>query len=151
MITKQAADKLSYLCDTVPGKLRAMNPNVFTAKPNPGKWSKQEILGHLIDSAANNHQRFIRVQFEEAPAIFYDQDNWVKYNCYNSLNESALIDLWLSYNKHLAELIRNIAVENLNRECRMRDGRLVTLEWLITDYVQHMEHHLQQIVEEKMT
>ncbi len=145
MITKSVAERLSYLCELVPDKIKAFDKADLVTKPSPEKWSKQEILGHLIDSAANNHQRFIRVQFEEAPTIFYDQDNWVKHNHYNELDIAGLVALWAAYNKHLATLIAKIPEENLEKECRMRDGRLVTLKWLITDYVQHMEHHLRQI------
>jgi hypothetical protein len=69
MMTKQVADRLGHFCDMVPEKIKALDKENLKVKPGPGKWSRQEILGHLIDSAANNHQRFIRVQFEEAPAI----------------------------------------------------------------------------------
>ena len=100
----------------------------------------------MVDSAANNHQRFIRVQFEGAPTIFYDQNNWVTHNHYNELPLEGILQLWSSYNRHLVEVIKKVPTENLSRQCRMRDGRLVSLEWLITDYVEHMEHHLTQIL-----
>lgn len=151
MITNKIADRLIYLCDVVQEKVAAIDKSTLAQKPAPEKWSRQEILGHLIDSAANNHQRFIRVQFEDTPTIFYDQDNWVRFNYYNVLEITALVNLWVAYNRHLAEVIKKISENNLSRECRMRDGKLVTLKWLVTDYVQHMEHHLQQILGEKIS
>ena len=117
MITNKIADRLVYLCDVVPEKLATLDKAALTQKPAPQKWSRQEILGHLIDSAANNHQRFIRVQFEDTPTIFYDQDNWVEYNYYNDLQITALVNLWVAYNRHLAEVIKKILENNL-KVCR---------------------------------
>lgn len=148
MNVEQATHRLTYLCDIIPAKLQDLPREEISAKPGAGKWSKLEILGHLIDSAANNHQRFIRTQFEDLPTIFYDQDNWVAYNHYNELDIKNLAELWSLYNKHLAEVIKRVPQSKLSRQCRMRDGRLVSLEWLISDYVQHMEHHLRQILGE---
>ena len=126
-------------------KFSAFTDAEFERKPAPGKWSKKEILGHLIDSATNNHQRFIRVQFENKPTIFYDQDNWVHYNHYNDLPTKQLIRFWTIYNKHLVEVIKRIPEENLLNQCKMKNGKYVTLDFLINDYVVHVEHHIRQI------
>ena len=146
MTVQQATIRLAFLCDAVPERLKVFTREELIKKPAPDKWSKLEILGHLVDSAANNHQRFIRVQFEGAPTIFYDQNNWVTHNHYNELPLEGILQLWSSYNRHLVEVIKKVPTENLSRQCRMRDGRLVSLEWLITDYAKHMEHHLTQIL-----
>ena len=69
-------DRLQYLCDAIPSLIKQIPEQEFSHKSAPGKWSKKEILGHLIDSATNNHQRFVRAQFEDTPFIIYDQDNW---------------------------------------------------------------------------
>lgn len=140
-----AIKKLTEYCIEFPELLKGISEIKFSIKPSPGKWSKKEILGHLIDSATNNHQRFIRVQFENRPAIFYDQDNWVAYNHYNELTAKQLIRFWTVYNKQLIEIIKRIPEENLLRECKMRDGKYVTLHFLINDYVTHLEHHISQI------
>ncbi len=110
------------------------------------KWSKKEILGHLIDSATNNHHRFVRGQFEEHPEISYDQNNWNKYNYYQQLDIQQLISFWTVYNKQLLAIIREIPTANLIRAC-MIGSNLVTIEFLINDYVKHLAHHLKQIVE----
>jgi hypothetical protein len=140
-----AANRLQYLCDIIPPLLKAIPEDEFTRKPAPEKWSKKQVLGHLIDSAANNHQRFIRVQFEDVPAIAYDQNNWNSHSHYNALDSSNLIHFWRLYNLHLLELIRRIPEEKLKRECAV-GNKIVTLQFLVDDYVKHMEHHLQQIV-----
>lgn len=142
----EALDRLEQLCETIPPLILAMSEEEFSHKPAPVKWSKKEILGHLIDSATNNHQRFIRVQFEEIPVIRYDQDKWNIYNHYNASESAGLVAFWALYNKHLAALARRIPPENLKRQCQAGGNEPVTLEFLIRDYVVHLEHHLKQIV-----
>lgn len=132
--------------DLIPPKLNAIDDADFGKKPNPEKWSKKEILGHLIDSATNNHQRFVRVQFENAPGIWYDQNKWVEYSHYADFLKEQLIGFWIAYNKHLLLLIKNIPGDSMKRTCNMKDGRQLTLAFLITDYVDHLEHHLKQII-----
>ncbi len=145
MLTKEV-EKLHYLFEKIPAQLLEINEDDFSFKPSSEKWSKKEILGHLIDSATNNHQRFIRVQFEDTPAIFYDQNNWNTYGFYQQMPKKQLIDFWVIYNTHLMALIMHIPNEHLYRTCKMKDGSVVTLEYLIQDYVVHLEHHLKQII-----
>lgn len=75
-------NRLEYLCNTIPELLIQIDEQIFSEKINPAKWSKKEILGHLIDSATNNHHRFVRVQFETNLKISYDQNKWNQYNFY---------------------------------------------------------------------
>jgi hypothetical protein len=140
-------DRLTYLCDTIPAHIRNIPDAEFTHKPGPSKWSKQEILGHLIDSATNNHQRFVRIQFESEPRIAYDQDNWNLYSYYNQLNKEHVISFWEKYNRHLLEIIKRIPAHNLPLTSIYSDNSTVTLGWLIQDYVVHLEYHLCQIVD----
>lgn len=136
--------RLQFLCDTLPDLMNQMDDASFSKKDDQNKWSKKEILGHLIDSATNNHQRFIRAQFEHNPEIVYDQVNWNRFSYYQQMNSRELIQFWLSYNKHLISLIKNMPKESLTRTCSVA-GDLLTLEFLIKDYVVHLEHHLKQI------
>ena len=115
----------------------------------PGKWSKKQILGHLIDSAANNHQRFVRVQFEDTPVIRYDQNKWAAVQKCDDTPTNVLINLWTNYNQLLAYIISNIPAEALNRKCNIGKEESVTLEWLAADYIRHLNHHLNQIVGKK--
>ncbi|RJP62448.1 MAG: DinB family protein [Ignavibacteriales bacterium] len=112
----------------------------------PGKWSRKEILGHLIDSAANNHQRFVRVQFEDNPAITYEQNKWVSTEDFNNASTDNLITLWRSYNKHLAYIISVIPKDKFTNQCNIGKEEPVTLEWLFKDYVKHLGHHINQII-----
>jgi len=129
------------------GNLREIDDQVASVRPAPGKWSKKEILGHLIDSAANNHQRFVRLQLTpllELPG--YDGDAWVSLQHYQERPWRDIIDLWLVYNTQLAEVIRYVNPQSLRNTWRAPDGNDVDLEFIIRDYLVHMRHHLDQIL-----
>jgi hypothetical protein len=141
-----AIDRLHYLLDIIPPLLRQIPVETFGHKPAAEKWSKKEILGHLIDSATNNHQRFVRGQFENEPFITYDQNNWNTHSRYADMDGEHVISFWVAYNKHLLEVIKRIPAAAFERKCITNEAAPVTLAWLIDDYVKHMEHHLKQLV-----
>jgi hypothetical protein len=143
---RETVHRLRQLCEIITPLLLELPEPDFSAKPGPGKWSKKEILGHLIDSASNNHQRFVRVQFEDKPQISYDQNKWNSFSHHQSMEGRALLLFWQSYNLHLASLIEQIPPSSFKRECYVGDEEKVSLEFIIVDYVRHMEHHLRQIV-----
>jgi hypothetical protein len=142
----EAISRLAFLCNAIPPLLNAIEEPAFSLKQSPARWSQKEIIGHLIDSATNNHHRFVRGQFEDSPVIAYDQNQWNEHSYYQQMTKETLIDFWTIYNKHLVELIKRIPKDNLQKTCKMKDGSLATLEFLIKDYVEHLEHHLNQIV-----
>ena len=137
--------RIQELLNTIPEKLLTIDQKDFDFKPSPEKWSKKEILGHLVDSAANNQQRFIRVQYETGLKIVYDQEKWNRLNDWQSYDKNQLINFWLLINQHLIHVIKNIPAENLLLTCNTGGKENVKLEFLINDYVVHMEHHLRQI------
>jgi hypothetical protein len=125
--------------------LHAISEDAASQKPSPDKWSKKEILGHLIDSAANNHQRFVRLQRQpEISLPGYDQDNWVRLNRYQQTPWSEIVTLWSAYNRHLATVIESLDHAALGHVWHSPEGD-VTLEFIATDYVRHLRHHLKQI------
>lgn len=125
--------------------LSALSEQAAGQKPAPDKWSKKEILGHLIDSAANNHQRFVRLQLEQEIGLpGYEQDGWVRVNKYQDTPWTDLIALWTAYNRHLATVIESLDPAALGHVWHSPDGD-VTLEFIATDYVRHLKHHLLQI------
>jgi len=135
--------------DVAPGRL-ALIPEAESARvPAPAKWSKKQILGHLIDSASNNHQRFVRAQLD-SPLHFpaYAQEFWVSAQNYQAESWCDLIDCWTSYNRHLLHVMAHIPADRLANRCVIGEGSPVTLEFLAEDYVRHLEHHLRQILGE---
>lgn len=134
----------SVVANAVP-RLQAISEDVASQKPSQDEWSKKEILGHLIDSAANNHQRFVRLQLQpEISLPGYEQDNWVRLNRYQQTAWTELITLWSAYNRHLATVIESLDNAALGHVWHSPGGD-VTLEFIATDYVVHMKHHLSEI------
>ena len=141
-----ALKRLEYLCTIIPKLLSEIEEPYLSLKVAPEKWSKKEIIGHLIDSATNNHHRFVQIQFESQFLIPYDQNKWNESNFYQQIEGKQIIDFWTIYNKHLIEIIKRITPENLLKEFRTIDNKRFTLSFLINDYVEHLEHHLRQVV-----
>jgi hypothetical protein len=111
-----------------------------------GGWSSKQVLGHLIDSASNNHQRFVRASLQgslEFPG--YDQDGCVRVQSVQQAPWLVLVELWVAYNRYLAHVIGHLPPEKLEVECRIGSGQPVTLRFLVEDYLAHMLHHLGQI------
>jgi hypothetical protein len=124
--------------------LRSITADEFNFKSSPSKWSKKEILGHLIDSAQNNIRRFIVAQYEEKPKITYNQDKWVAIADYLHYNLPDLIQLWWLLNKHICHALKNMPAEMTERESQTEE--LHTVKWLAQDYIKHLKHHLHQIL-----
>lgn len=137
--------------------LASLPESVVTWRPKPGAWSAKEIIGHLIDSATNNHQRFVRAG-SQTDLVFpgYAQDEWVRVQAYDAAPWSALVTLWQMYNLHLARVMA--AVPPTVRERKHDTHNLhqigfrpfaadqpATLADLMHDYVVHLEHHLAQV------
>ena len=113
----------------------------------PGRWSRKEELGHLIDSAANNHLRFARATLDgkfEGPS--YDQNGWVRIHEYAGMPWHDLVDFWERYNRLLARLIERVPAARLDAQCTIGDHTPATLEFLISDYIGHLRHHLDHIL-----
>jgi hypothetical protein len=126
-------------------KFDAIPDEIFQAKPLRHKWSKQEVLGHLVDSAQNNLRRFICTQYEpEPPLIVYQQDFWVAANQYQEMEKSDLIELWRLLNLRICAVLESMPEANYTKESNT--GSLRTLAWLAEDYVKHMKHHINQII-----
>ncbi len=119
-------------------------------KIEPEVWSIKEIVGHLIDSAANNHQRFIRAQqTDEFEFSGYEQDAWVRSQGYQDRPWLELIEFCVLYNHHLSHAIRRIPGTALTVPCRIGTGESVTLGFLVDDYLVHLRHHVKQIEERR--
>ena len=124
-------------------QLRALEDSKASVKPSSLKWSKKEILGHLIDSAQNNLRRFIVAQYEENPRITYQQDDWVRINHYQQSNLEDLIQLWYLINRQIVSILHH--TKNGERICDT--GELHSIQWLASDYIKHLRHHLHQLLD----
>lgn len=133
--------------------LRSVTERDAGVKPSATAWSQREELGHLIDSATNNHVRFVRASIEPAyRGPGYQQDDWVRTHGYQDQPWADLLDFWKRYNLFLARLVRRLPEELMERACVIGESRPVTLRFLIEDYILHMQHHLDHILKrEKIT
>jgi hypothetical protein len=138
----------SLLAGALP-RLLSISDHESSDRPVPDKWSKKEVLGHLIDSASNNHQRFVRAQLSsEIRLPGYEQEAWVRTQAYQFESWDYLVQLWKFYNLHLLHVAAAIPESRLNSLCFIGENEPVTLEFLFTDYLQHLRHHLEQILTE---
>jgi hypothetical protein len=143
--------------DDAAALLRSLPNSAAAHRPAPGKWSVKEIVGHLIDSACNNHRRFVLAQIRPGLTFDgYEQDEWVAAQQYQQSSWPALVDFWQSYNHHLMHVAAAVPQTMLDRlETRhnfydiatrsVAKGEPATLGYFIEDYVVHLEHHLAQI------
>lgn len=141
-----ASDKMQKMRPEDWALRKAPGKSSLSEHPSSGGWSKKETLGHLIDSAANNHQRFVRAQYGDKTPITYDGDAWVKTQDYDSESALVLIELWKYYNLHLAHVISKISSDKYNVLFNADAREPVTLKWIVEDYIKHLEHHLKQIL-----
>ena len=154
---RELAEKLKETVSAAEAELRAIPEATAERRPAPGKWSSKEVLGHLIDSAANNHGRFVRGAIEE-DLVFpgYAQEEWVAVQDYQHRRWDELVTLWTSYNLHLSRVIAGIPEDAMTR-LRAKHNfdhiawKLVpasepsSLEYFVRDYIAHLNHHLKQI------
>jgi hypothetical protein len=152
-----AAD-LRAVVDQTKAALMAMDDEASGRPPASGKWSPREVMGHLIDSASNNHRRFVLGQVQddlEFPG--YDQEVWVSIQRYRDESWANLVTLWASFNRHLAFIIETTPDDVFERP-RARhnlpeigwhppaEGEPATLGHIIRDYIEHLRHHVSQVV-----
>ncbi len=147
--TVTAMQQLEKYIDSFPLKLKQVSSEQLLRRPAPGKWSKQEIVGHLIDSAINNLKRFTEIQFLPQPytVVSYRQDDLIIVNDYQNLPLEHLLGLWQNLNRQIVFVIRRISPEKLNYpvDPQYENREMKTLSWIICDYVAHMEHHFKQL------
>jgi GNAT superfamily N-acetyltransferase len=139
----ETAEKLRTTTAKIYKKLKKVTPDRAAQKRADGGWSPIQIVGHLIDSACNNHQKWVRaMQFSGSKMDGYDADFWVAASAYQSLDWQDLIKFWASYQQHLAEIIERTTAEDWVKTIEIVGYGRCTLSYLMTDYERHLAHHL---------
>lgn len=149
MVATKIASALEAVVESAGRRLQETSPEAIDPTRPSGAWSARQILGHLIDSAANNHHRFVRIQQAESlefPA--YDQRAWVACQHYEDRDWAELVSLWTAYNRHLVHVLRAMPDEQLAKPCRVvanDASEPQALGEVARSYVEHMRHHLAQL------
>ena len=141
---EKVIEQLQSVINDYSDELKGLYEDEWMYKPNTAKWSRKEILGHLIDSAQNNMRRFVVAQYEDKPRITYAQDSWVAAADYQNYFTPALVDLWVLLNKHICVILKKMPEGAGERLCETRE--LHSIQWLAEDYNKHLLHHLHQIL-----
>ncbi len=137
---------LRALIDQLPRRLTSLPADQVQLKPSSSKWSLKEELGHLLDSAANNHQRIVRTQLEDNPAMpGYDGDEWVRLHHYQERDWSSLIEIWLALNRQLLAAAEAVPDSAWSRTCTIAASDPLTLKFVFDDYLDHMMQHLRHM------
>ena len=146
---KDIAQQLRSIVATVEPELSRIKQDDLEFRPTPREWSKKEILGHLIDSAANNHQRYVRaVNNVAAHFPTYDQNEWVRIQRYNEMPWASLVAFWSAYNNHLSHVIARIPEDTESSPCNIGKEDPVPLDFVIEDYLRHLQQHLKDILDQ---
>lgn len=136
-----------YLQSTIDKELpnlRAISDAEASVSARNG-WTRKQEVGHLIDSATNNHARFVQIALRDGfKGESYDQNGWVALHGYSEMPWSTIVDFWYSYNGIIAKLVANIPEQRLATVCEVGNSGPITLRFLIEDYVVHMQHHIDQ-------
>jgi hypothetical protein len=143
---RELSDQLRCLVEAAEPRLQQIPESESIRAALPGGWSRKQVLGHLIDSASNNHQRFVRAMLQ--PSLDfpgYDQEGNIRVQAVQEADWVLLVSLWVAYNRYLAHLIAHIPPSQLDMRCRIGAGEPVTLGFLASDYLTHLRHHLRQI------
>lgn len=145
---EQPIQELQTLVDDFSARLRLLSNSDFEARPLPNKWSRKEVIGHLIDSGQNNLRRFIVSTYADTPPnITYEQDIWVKMNGYQYMPADDVITLWSLVNRQILAVLKHMPPDLFSKTCDTGKDKqqLHSLLWLAEDYVKHMKHHLNQV------
>jgi hypothetical protein len=142
-----ARERLCFAVHALPRVLKRITEAESEQSPSPERWSRKDVVGHLIDSAANNHVRFVRGQLatgQDFPR--YDQEGWVRVQHYQRARWNDLIELWRAYNAHLIHVGACMSAAGQGMSCSVGGGDPVTVAALFVDYVDHLEHHLRRML-----
>jgi len=148
-MSQELADKLEHVIEGAMDDPRRLTLAEVIGQSSPEKWSRQEVLGHLIDAAANNHHRFVWAQ-QTAELTFprYDQNAWVGCQRYNQCDWNRLVDLWIAYNRQPVHSIAHMPMEKMTTPCWVDwydTPKAIPLRSMIEAYIAHMRNHLEQI------
>jgi hypothetical protein len=148
MIFRKITEKITELTDHWVPILENLPDDLLMNKLNWQKRSIKQVVGHMVDSASNNHQRMVRLQYNKElvfPDYRQDNDSWITIQNYQDANWQNIVQLWKFYNLHIIHVIQSIDLNKLENYWNDFEGTKVTLEQMIEGYLWHLELHLKEI------
>ncbi|UCH50491.1 MAG: hypothetical protein JSV54_05585 [Chloroflexota bacterium] len=142
--------ELNSIINDFYNKYKDTDNKITSKKPGVDRWTLKEIVGHLIDSASNNHQRFVRLQIVDEltfPGYGKDNSKWLEIAKYNEMNFSDIMLLWKQYNILIGNIIKGADESKLENRWKNSEGDKQTLKDLMTDYVRHIKDHVKHFEE----
>ena len=142
--------ELNSIINDFYSRYKDLDNETASKRPGADKWTLKEIVGHLIDSASNNQQRFVRLQIVDElvfPGYGKDNSKWLEIEKYNELNFSDIILLWKQYNVLIGNIIKEVDESKLGNYWSKSDGDKITLKDLMIDYVRHLKDHIKHFEE----
>ncbi len=143
---REIAAELAGVVERSAPALREIGDREASAPALTGGWSRKQVIGHLIDSASNNHQRWVRAGLA-GTLVWpdYDQDGCVRVQAFQDAPWPMLLDAWVALNRLLAHVLTSLPPAAASASCRIGGHAAIPLAELARQYVQHMHHHLDQI------
>jgi len=142
--------ELNSIINDFYNKYKGLDNEIASKRPGTDRWTLKEIVGHLIDSASNNHQRFVRLQIANElifPGYGKDNSKWLEIEKYNELNFSDIVLLWKQYNVLIGNIIKEVDESKLGNYWKKPDGDKIALKDLMIDYVRHIKEHVKHFEE----
>jgi len=142
---KEISNELIGIVNNFYDRYNSLSDTITSARLSENKWTLKEIIGHLIDSASNNHQRFVRLQLTDNlmfPDYSSDNENWLKIEQYNALSWNSILSLWKEFNVLIAHIILHVKTDCLAHTWLV-GNKPATLDYLINDYIRHSKEHIE--------
>lgn len=152
MYYSEISDEIVEIVKREESLLKSLSIDEITVRVNSQRRTIKMLVGHMIDSASNNHQRMVRLQYvTDGELVFpdYTQDNnlWIRLQKYQEEDWTVLIQLWMYSNIHIAYVIRTVDHSKLNNFWTDYQGNRVTLDMMIRGYLDHLKLHVSHIHE----
>lgn len=131
-------------------KLLNLPVEVISQRKNSQNRTIKQLIGHLIDSASNNQQRMVRLQYNPElifPDYTQSNDLWIAIQNYQESDWTNLVSFWKCYNLHIIQIIENVDVSKLNNTWTDFEGNVVTLQDMLNGYLEHLKLHMNEIEE----
>ena len=119
---------------------------VLRTRPFEGKWTPNEIIGHLSDSEWVYGYRLRLILCEEDPAIWgTKQDSWVASLRYNEREPSELLEIFRTLRMLNLAQWRRMSPEDLKRSGQHNERGPESLSVILRMMAGHDLSHLDQI------